>query len=134
MIRKLSPVALALFLATVAARATDPPSRTGITQAELQANAYYQLYVARLDMTRATVEKMKAQLGFYSFRKDMMARLYSQRAASREEYLESAAQYDMGVAIVKEAEIGTHEASALLNLAKMRILNGQEMPICTIQR
>ncbi len=128
MIRNFSIIASIVLLA---AMATSAPA---LTEAELKENAFYQLYLARLDMTKAAMERHAAQRRFYEARKAMIEKLFRARASSLEEYLAASSQFVMSSSAFMEAAPLVREAEALLSLTKVRVTNGQEMPICSTLR
>lgn len=133
-------LALALVvscLLTMVARASNEPAPPQplppAGEVDVTKNAYYQLYLTRVDMAKAEVDKQKASNAYSLAKYERSRILYQRNAMSLEEYQQSQADWQVGVATYQQDIIKVAEAEAILKITIGRVRMGLEMPICTIQ-
>ena len=115
MIRKVATVLASLFALNAYADSENP---------------YVGLYKSRLEITRTVVQRNVAVEEFKSNTYERMHQLYAQNAASREEFEQAFADFQVAKWTRKDSEIRVTEAESLLQIAQIRIAAGQDMPIC----
>ncbi|MCC7114215.1 MAG: hypothetical protein IT520_07520 [Burkholderiales bacterium] len=122
MFSKILAAALTLAAATPALSQDDPFA--------VDANPYVQLYARRVDVAKVQVEKQEAQVRFDTDQLTMTQYLADRNAASKEELRRAQLALALSQAALRESKFLVGEAEATLQIARVRIGGGQDMPIC----
>ncbi|MEY4632184.1 MAG: hypothetical protein RIQ81_2304 [Pseudomonadota bacterium] len=107
-------------------------SAIGAVDEEVETSPYVILYARRIDIVKVEIERQRyaVDLADANFRR--VERLLPSGAASREEYDERYAMLGMAKARLKDLELRVQEEQALYEIARLRIANGLDMPICRV--
>ncbi len=97
----------------------------------IDSNPYVMLYANRVDIAKADVDRQKAVVAYEQSKYDRDQQLYSQNAASLEDVQQQKATLDVATLSVQDYVLREKEAENMLNITRVRIQAGQDMPICT---
>jgi hypothetical protein len=97
-----------------------------------ETSPYVILYARRVEIVKVEIEKQHFQVDLADANFRRIQRLLGTGAASREDYDERAAWLGIAKARLKDLELRLREEEALYEIARLRIANGLDMPICRV--
>ena len=97
-----------------------------------ETSPYVILYARRVEIVKVEIEKQHFQVDLADANFRRVQKLVGSGAASREDYDERAAWLGIAKARLKDLELRLREEEALYEIARLRIGNGLDMPICRV--
>jgi len=97
-----------------------------------ETSPYVILYARRVEIVKVEIEKQHFQVDLADANFRRVAKLVGSGAASKEDYDERAAWLGIARARLKDLELRLREEEALYEIARLRIANGLDMPICRV--
>ena len=98
---------------------------------DLDSNPYVVLYKNRVEMAKVSVERQRAVATYEQARYERVKRVYASNAASIEELQEAQSRSEVATMTVRDLQLRVAESENILNVTRVRIAAGQDMPICS---
>ncbi len=97
-----------------------------------ETSPYVILYARRVEIVKVEIEKQHFQVALADANFRRIQRLVGSGAATNEDYDERSALLGIARARLKDLELRVREEEALYEIARLRISNGMDMPICRV--
>lgn len=117
----------------MAAASIDSTTFAAVSE-DAETSPYVILYARRVDIAKVEIEKQRFEVDLAEANFRRVQRLLSSGAASREEFDERHAELGIARTRVKNLELRLREEEALYEIARLRIANGLDMPICPLNK